>query len=203
MNTNGVLSFGQPFTAVDVTAASTGPFTPPIITPFWDDIDIRDGGMIYYRQEFNSSIADLVSQDLSSRYPEVGFFYPSLVFVVTWDRVAAYSGLGFGGLSNTFQAIIASDGSRSFVRFFYDNIEWGSNVTLIGVSAGDGLNFVTHPASLSPDVLVLDGTNVTYRIDCKLSLIWLFIHVHLSSAYPAYTSMVDHHTSNRKCLMLD
>ena len=171
MNTNGVVSFGQPYTSASSGGSdfvSVSP-TPPIIAPFWDDINIRDGGMIYYRQEFSSSIADIVAQDLSARYPEVGSFYPSLVFVATWDRVAAFSS-SFGGLSNTFQVIIASDGSRSFVEFIYGNIEWGEPNTLIGVSAGDGLNFITHPASLNSNVLFLDGTNVSYRIDSKFPL---------------------------------
>ena len=45
----------------------------------------------------------------------------------------------------------------------------GGPDTLIGVNADDQLRFVTNPASLSLSVLTLDGTNVTYRIDGKLS----------------------------------
>ena len=177
MNTNGVVSFGQPYTSISSGGSNfDSVFSPPIIAPFWDDINIRDGGMIYYRQEFNSSVADLVAQDLSTRYPEVGFFYPSLVFVATWDRVASFYS-NFGGLYNTFQVIIASDGSRSFVKFIYGDIEWGGSSTLIGVSAGDGLNFVTHPASLSSNVLLLDDTNVTYRIDCKLLVVSVYYDI--------------------------
>ena len=177
VSTNGVVSFGQSYPRIS-SGGSDFDFvsSPPIIAPFWDDINVLNGGMIYYRQEFNSSIADLVAEDLSSQYPEVGFFYPSLVFVATWDRVASFYS-NFGGLYNTFQVIIASDGSRSFVKFIYGDIEWGGSSTLIGVSAGDRLNFVTHPASLSSNVLLLDGTNVTYRIDCKLSSIWLLMHI--------------------------
>ena len=171
VNTNGVVSFGQRYTVTTIRSAGGSNFdsvsSPPIIAPFWDDININNGGMIYYRQVFDSFIIDQVRFEVSSRYPEVGFFFPSLVFVATWDRVAPFSSI-FGGLFNTFQMIIASDGSRSFVGFNYGNIEWGGPDTVIGVSAGDRLNFVTHPASLSSRVLILDGTNVSYRIDSKL-----------------------------------
>ena len=164
-----MLSFGQPYTD---TSSGGNNFdsvsSPPIIAPFWDDIDIRDGGVIYYRQDFSSSTADVVRQGVMSQYPEVGFFFPSLVFVATWDRVARFNARD--GLRNTFQAVIASDGSRTFVRFTYGDIQWGGFSTLIGVSAGDGFNFVSHPASLSPSVVFLDGTNVTFRVDRKFPL---------------------------------
>ena len=169
MSTNGVLSFGQSFTDTSSSGRNFDSVSsPPIIAPFWDDINIRDGGMIYYRQDFDPFIADLIRQEVSSQYPEVGFFFPSLVFVATWDRVAQY--FAFNGLFNTFQAVIASDGSRTFVRFTYGDIQWGGSNTLIGVSAGDQRNFISHPASLSPGVVFLDGTNITYRVDRKFPL---------------------------------
>ena len=170
MNTNGVLSFGRSFTSTSSGRSNFGfVSSPPIIAPFWDDIDIRRGGVIYYRQVVNSFIIEQVQLEVSSQYPEVGFFYPSLVFVATWDRVAPYSGFQ-NSLVNTFQVIIASDGSWSFVGFTYDDIGWGGSNTLIGVSAGDGVNYITHPASLSSDIQFLDGTNISYRIDGKLPL---------------------------------
>ena len=173
MNTNGVLSFGQPYTTTSSNRLNfDSVFSPPIIAPFWDDINIAGGGEIYYRQVFDSFLVEQVQLEVSSQFPEVGFFYPSLVFVATWDRVAPFS--GFNG-RNTFQVIIASDSSRTFVGFTYGDIEWGGSNTLIGVSAGDGLNFFTHPASLSPGIPFLDGTNVSYRIDSKFPLAGLTI----------------------------
>ena len=165
VNTNGVLSFRQSFPRFyyfgsDFDSVSS----PPIIAPFWDLIDIRASGTIYYRQDFNSSIADQIQQDIYTQFPDVGFFYPSLVFVATWDRVAEY--FGFSD-RNTFQVVLASDGGRTFVRFNYGDIQWGGFRTLIGVSAGDRVNFITHPASQSSSVLLLDDTTTTYRIDSK------------------------------------
>ena len=173
VNTNGVLSFGEQFTTSSVASAGGFSFesilSPPIIAPFWDDVNILDGGLIYYRQVLDSPTADLVRREVISQFPEVDGFFPFMVFVATWDRVAQFN--GSNDSFNTFQTVIASDRSRTFVRFAYGDIQWGGSNTLIGVSAGDGLNFVTHPASLSPSVFNLDGTNVTYRIDSKLFII--------------------------------
>ena len=113
---------------------------------------------------------------MSSQYPEIVFFFPSSVFVATWDRVAPFNS-SLSGVSNTFQCIVASDGALTFVRFIYDDIQWGGSNTLIGVSAGDGFNFISHPASLSSSILSIDNTSVTYRVDSKFSLICLSIIV--------------------------
>lgn len=168
VNTNGVISFEGRFNDPTSNGFNFSSFTSPIIAPFWDDIDITRGGSIYYREDTDPFVAQVVSQEISSQYPEVGFFFPALVFVATWDRVAAYSVSGVDdGLANTFQAVIASDGNRTFVRFSYGDIEWGGVSTLIGVSAGDGVNFITHPASLSSSITFIDYTTVTYRVDRK------------------------------------
>ena len=162
-----MLSLGRSHTSTSSGGSNfNSVFSPPIIAPFWDDINIGRGGVIYYRQDNSSSIADQVQQDIYAQFPDIGFFHPSLVFVATWDRVEPFSS-SLRGLVNTFQVVIASDGRQTFVRFSYDDIQWGGSTTLIGVSAGDRVNYITHPASLSSRVLSIDGTNVTYRVDGK------------------------------------
>ena len=170
VNTNGVISFGSSFTSPSSSGSNFNDArSDPIIAPFWDDVNIINGGTIYYRQEFDPLIRDLVNQEINSIFPaEFPPFQASLVFVATWDRVAAFSSQ-FTGRVNTFQAVIASDGSRSFVRFNYGDIQWGGTNTLIGVSAGDLTNYITHPFSLSLSITSIDNTSVTYRIDRKLT----------------------------------
>ena len=136
----------------------------PLIAPFWDDVNVVNGGTIYYRQDNTSSVADQVQREINMQFSNTESFYPSLVFVATWDRVAAFGNVLIG-LTNTFQVVIASDGQKTFVRFTYGDIQWGGTNTLIGVSAGDRLNFITHPASLNSSVLSLDNSTVTYQID--------------------------------------
>ena len=162
-----MLSFGAPYTAPRGSSFNFT-FSPPISAPFWDDVDITRGGTIYYRQDTNSTIMDLVQKAIALEYPEAASFQPSLVFVATWDRVEEY-GFDVRSLVNTFQVVVASDGTWTFVRFSYGDIQWGGIGTLIGVSAGDGVNFITHSASRTSAVLMLDNTTATYRIDGMLS----------------------------------
>ena len=166
MNANGVLSFGRSFTDASSGGSNFNTVSsPPIIAPFWNDVDVRRGGAIYYRQDNSSLNADQVQQDINTQFPDIEF-YPSLVFVATWDRVGRF---GHRGLANTFQVVIASDGEQTFVGFSYRDIQWGGSRTLIGISAGDGINFITHPASLSPNVTsLLDNTTTIYGINSKL-----------------------------------
>ena len=169
MNTNGVLSFGEPYTNTSSGGSNFNSVSsPPLIAPLWDDVDVTRGGTVYYRQDNTLSIADQVKQDIynATFFPDVDFFYPSLVFIATWDRVAACSS-DFRGLVNTFQVIVASNGRLTFVRFIYGDIQWGGSRTLIGVSAGNRVNFITHPASLNSSVLSLDNTTITYKVDSK------------------------------------
>ena len=73
---------------------------------------------------------------------------------------------------NTFQAVLATDGTQSFVMFLYEDIQW-SSATSIGLNAGDGVNFVTVPESLTVNgVLNLPNTSnvglpgvYIYRVD--------------------------------------
>ena len=160
VNTNGVLSFGRSYTTAFITDF-TFLSSPPIIAPFWDDIDITRGGTIYYRQDSNSTIIEMLQQAVASEYPEAVSFQPSLIFVATWDRVEPF-GFSDTGRENTFQVVVASDGTWTFVRFSYGDIQWGGNTTVIGVTAGDQVNFITHPASRSLAVLMLNNTTTTY-----------------------------------------
>lgn len=170
MNTNGVLSFGRPHIMPSTYGSNFNSVSsPPIIAPFWDDIDITKGGTIYYRQESNPLFREQIQQAIASDYPEVAAtFQSSLIFVATWDRVEPHDP-NIRSLVNTFQVVVVSDGTWTFVRFSYGDIQWGGSNTLIGVSAGDGVNFITHSASLSSSVLLLDYTTTVYRIDGKLS----------------------------------
>ena len=166
-----MLSFGTRYTN---TIGTNFNFlsSPPIIAPFWDDVDITRGGTIYYRQDSNSTITELVQQAVASEYPEAASFQPSLVFVATWDRVEPFRSSDRGRV-NTFQVVIASDGTRTFVRFSYGDIQWGGGTTVIGVTAGDRINFVIHPASQTSSALLLYNTTATYmyRIDGMYSMV--------------------------------
>ena len=95
VSSNGILSFDEQFSEY---ASQLFPLyfesrSVPIIAPFWTDINIEDGGSIYYRQ---TTEADLIrrAQNLTRRgFPQTAQdFTPTHLFIATWDRVAPFSG---------------------------------------------------------------------------------------------------------------
>ena len=66
---------------------------PPLIAPFWDDVNPSIGGNIYYRQS-NDSSSQLAFQRLllGLDVGELAEFLPTNLFIATWDQVAEYAG---------------------------------------------------------------------------------------------------------------
>ena len=100
VNTNGHLTFQSGFLA----------WTPqrfpivglPLIAPFWDDVDIRQFGTIFYRQTSNTTLRQRVRDELQDLFPSAGNFTPTILLIATWDRVAGYlQGLQVSKLTNT------------------------------------------------------------------------------------------------------
>lgn len=61
---------------------------------------------------------------------------------------------------NTYQAVIATDGTATYVLFLYRDIQWGTPSTNVGFNAGDGLRFFNLPRPFgSPDFLVLTSAS--------------------------------------------
>ena len=63
---------------------------PPLIAPFWHDVDTISGGNIFYRQTSDPQL--LLEFRLAARIHSFTF-NPDSIFVVTWDRVAPFTEL--------------------------------------------------------------------------------------------------------------
>ena len=85
--------------------------------------------------------------------------------------------------TNTFQCVLATTITDSFVLFLYADggIQWttgdssdginGLNGTeaLAGINAGDGVNFVTIPGSMTPGIM-----NITKNSNVGIPGMWIF-----------------------------
>ena len=111
VNSNGNISFGQPNT--DYQSGNLANETIPTIAPFFGDVNINNGGEIYW--------------DLD---PTAG------TVTITWDGVAPYTGTG----NNSFQVVLTSTGGGDFnVEFIYEQIDWTtgySQVAQAGMTDG-------------------------------------------------------------------
>ena len=69
--------------------------------------------------------------------------------------------------TNTFQCVMGTDGTRSFVTYLYADgeIQWAvsedhrSLPAQVGFNAGDGIRFFAVPESRSPGIINIDTTS--------------------------------------------
>ena len=87
VNTNGVVSFGRPFTSA---GPSLFPLDSALVAVFWDDVNTRDGGIIFYRETDDSRLLKRFSDEIQN-VTEDRRFVPTTLFIATWFRVAPYT----------------------------------------------------------------------------------------------------------------
>ena len=66
-------------------------FNIPLIAPFWDGVNIRRFGRIFYRQTSDSALLQRAQDQLHKLFSFSANFTPSTLFIATWDRVAGYA----------------------------------------------------------------------------------------------------------------
>ena len=86
VNTNGILSFWSRFTSP--FRRSFPFFSVPLIAPYWDNVDTRRFGNIFYRQTTDTNLLQRARNQLQELFPSAGNFTPTYLFIATWDRVA-------------------------------------------------------------------------------------------------------------------
>lgn len=118
INSNGNISFGAANT--DYQSTDLAAETVPTIAPFWADVNITQGGEIYW--------------DLDPANGTV---------TITWDSVRAYSG---STSTNSFQVVLTSTGDGNFaVDFNYGDINWtsgGGATAQAGITDGAGNDLI-------------------------------------------------------------
>ncbi|XP_028617654.1 mucin-4-like, partial [Grammomys surdaster] len=131
-----------------------------MMAPFWGDADFSSSrGAIFYQEyvtfynehhQLIREVETLISEDTSD-----WSFKAKWTLKVTWVNVPAYPAQGSSG-TNTYQAILSTDGSRSYALFLYQSggMRWDVtqgpyNRVLIGFSSGDGY-FENSPLTFRP-----------------------------------------------------
>ncbi|XP_078524125.1 uncharacterized protein LOC144792796 [Lissotriton helveticus] len=108
-------------------------YTPPMIAAFWADADFSAGdGQLYYRVfEFqrNPSTDDFKSRleaSISTYFKALGIQFSALWAIrITWEQVPPYPAKDFprgqGPSTNTYQAVLATDGIYSFCLILFED----------------------------------------------------------------------------------
>lgn len=147
VNTNGVLSFARAISDYIPTCGAMSD-EQRMITPFWAHVG---GGYIYYRQSIDPNLLNIVSREVSAAFPQIWGLELKWLFISTWSDVIHY-GCCHGDCSpyspkNTFQTILATDGTYSFTIFYYNKIQWTTG-TGIGSGWGDKCGRGGYPAKV-------------------------------------------------------
>ncbi|XP_053307521.1 alpha-tectorin-like [Spea bombifrons] len=169
VNNNGVVSFG----------VSVSKYTPdafpladgsPFVAPFWADVDNRLGGKVYYRETTDPPTLQRITHDINKYFPNL-HYKAKWVFVATWDKVAYFSSLS--KKTNTFQAVLSTDGKRSFIILNYGDVTWttgaasgGNRVTGLGgtpaqagFNSGDKTHYFNIPGSRTDEIINIGHTS--------------------------------------------
>uniref|UniRef100_A0A6I8SDX4 Nidogen-1 n=1 Tax=Xenopus tropicalis TaxID=8364 RepID=A0A6I8SDX4_XENTR len=127
VTTNGMIAASNPPPESDYLEQFPPDFG--LIAPFLSDIDTTQGGNVFYREDTSQDVLHLASKHIIRGFPGSSF-KPTTALVVTWEDVLPYYSQRGDTIpknkGNTFQAVLASDESKSYAIFLYPE---------------DGLNF--------------------------------------------------------------
>ena len=94
VNNNGIISFENSFSSFTPRSFPALGFGTQLIAPYWADADTRESGRgtVFYRQTTNLTLLQRASTEIQDGL-SVSFF-PSHLFIATWDSISFF---GFGG----------------------------------------------------------------------------------------------------------
>nr|XP_048310334.1 mucin-4 [Myodes glareolus] len=131
-----------------------------MVAPFWDDADFSSSrGTIFYQEyntlhDENNGLIRKV-ETLIREFTSDWSYKAKWTLKVTWFNVPAYPAQWNYG-TNTYQAILSTDGSSSYALFLYQSggMRWDvaqglSNRVVMGFSSGDGY-FENSPLTFRP-----------------------------------------------------
>ena len=131
--------------------------SPPLIAVLWQDVT-TDNMTWAYRLTTDHDTLMVISQCINTELFDQ--FAPSYVVVVTWFVVPSGN-----PQSNIFQAILATDGQRSYVLFAYGDLQQSSGGAQVGFNFGDGLNSVTLAGVYTGSSIGIERRSNLRRVD--------------------------------------
>ncbi|XP_019632656.1 PREDICTED: uncharacterized protein LOC109476214 [Branchiostoma belcheri] len=125
---------------------------PPMVAASWGDVDLTtDVGKVWYQvytddnsgDNSTQTVFDMVTTRMYQSFSDT--FVPTWVLVVTWDSVPSVEAMYTKQDPNTFQAVLATDGSDSvaFLTYKEDEMLWTNETqdVLLGYNSANGVNF--------------------------------------------------------------
>lgn len=92
MNSNGLLSFGQPYTFPPTSLSSYPPGINegvPIVAPFYAEIDTTLQGSISVMEVKDTQLIDTVLSLINMSFEQTTEFSPSSIYNISWEGVVS------------------------------------------------------------------------------------------------------------------
>ena len=98
------------------------------IAPFAHDLSTYSNGNIYYRSISDLQTLNQIGSEISSLcFLNTVNYMPTNAFIATWDAVPPYSLSSPANTFASFQLIISTDGSNSFLTINYGSLGFGAS----------------------------------------------------------------------------
>ncbi|XP_067225188.1 sushi, nidogen and EGF-like domain-containing protein 1 [Chanodichthys erythropterus] len=164
VNNNGHLTFDGPLSEL-VPNYLLSQVNRDIIAPLWTDMDNTVNGTISYRQVTRGGLLLAASNHINQYFPNLNFT-ASWLFIATWDKVPYFNN---SQSSSSFQVVLVSGGSLSFVMMNYGNISSTDQHFQAGYGTIDSTNYSSIPVPNENKMSDSSNVNVpgrwAFRVD--------------------------------------
>ncbi|XP_067286739.1 uncharacterized protein [Pseudorasbora parva] len=164
VNNNGHLTFDGPLSE-PVPNLLLSQINRDIIAPLWTNIDNTVNGTISYRQVTRGGLLLVASNNINQYFPNLNFT-ASWLFIATWNKVPYFNN---SQSRSSFQVVLVSDGSLSFVMMNYGNISSTDQSFQAGYGTVNSTNYFSIPVPDENKLYNSSNVNVlgrwTFRVD--------------------------------------
>ncbi|KAK9965090.1 hypothetical protein ABG768_004199 [Culter alburnus] len=164
VNNNGHLTFDGPLSE-PVPSYLLSQVNRDIIAPLWTDMDNTVNGTISYRQVTRGGLLLAASNHINQYFPNLNFT-ASWLFIATWDKVPYFNN---SQSSSSFQVVLVSGGSLSFVMMNYGNISSTDQHFQAGYGTINSTNYSSIPVPNENKMSDSSNVNVpgrwAFRVD--------------------------------------
>ncbi|KAK3741770.1 hypothetical protein QZH41_011391, partial [Actinostola sp. cb2023] len=171
VHVDGIITLGTP-TILDLPQIRRKFVFPPdvrVIAPFYAPASISNTSRVTYYESRDAGILSRATRDVQASFRKEQDFNATAVFVATWYQVK-HAHHRQARKNNTFQAVLITDGAKTFVMFNYATrgLQWTKGYHVYwegqrqthaqsGFSAGDFVRYYKLPGSGEDDVHFLSS----------------------------------------------
>lgn len=172
INSHGLITFG--FADSAYIPRPFPIFGQQCIATYWTDNDLAKGGNVHFRETYDATILNQITQEIRSRLVGYQSFTSQWAMIITFENVPDYgcgtSGCGLQPCSKvvTFQTVLTSNGVYSITIFKFNLLEYTvgtyncTSHAQVGFNAGDGIRYYLVHLSNTPNIstVALTESNV-------------------------------------------